>query len=69
MQEGFVSVRDGCNGAREAYIVEIASASTRKFWIDVTDTQTGTTQRYENENPGSSSFFPADAVNFADSCP
>ena len=69
VQEGFVSVRDGCSFSRHAYIVEVASASTRKFYIDVTDTWTGLSHRYQNPTGGSSTFFPADATSFQGSCP
>ncbi len=69
VQEGFVSIRNGCSSPRNAYIVEVACASTRKFYIDVTDTWTSTTHRYENPTGGSSVCFPADAVSFQGSCP
>ncbi|HSN56795.1 MAG TPA: hypothetical protein VLT32_19150 [Candidatus Sulfomarinibacteraceae bacterium] len=69
VQEGFISVRDGCSGPRNAYIVEVACASTRKFYIDVTDTWTSTTHRYQNPTGGSSVCFPADATSFQGSCP
>jgi hypothetical protein len=69
VQEGFVSVRNGCSGPRHAYIVEVACASTRKFYVDVTDTWTSTTHRYQNPTGGSSVCFPADATSFQGSCP
>ena len=69
VQEGFVSVRNICNGGAQAYVVEVASASTRLFWIDVEDTRNGITKRYENTTGGCSAFFPADRTSFADSCP
>lgn len=69
VQEGFVSIRDECSTPRNAYIVEVACASTRKFYIDVTDTWTGTTHRYQNPTGGSSVCFPADATSFQGSCP
>jgi subtilisin-like proprotein convertase family protein len=69
VQEGFVSVRDECSHSRHAFIVEVASASTRKFYIDVTDTWTSTTHRYQNPTGGTSVCFPADAVSFQGSCP
>jgi subtilisin-like proprotein convertase family protein len=69
VEEGFVSIRDECSGTRNAYIVEIACASTRRFYVDITDTWTMTTHRYENPTGGSSVCFPADATSFAGSCP
>ena len=57
VQEGFVSVRNICNGGAQAYVVEVASASTRRFWIDVEDTQpassTATRTRLEDSHRSS----------------
>jgi len=69
VEEGFVSIRNECGGSRNAYVVEVACSSTRKFWVDVTDTWTGTTKRYQNPTGGSSTCFTADAVSFRTSCP
>jgi subtilisin family serine protease len=69
VEEGFVSIRNECGGSRNAYVVEVACASTRKFLVDVTDTWTGTTKRYENPTGGSSTCFTVDAVSFRNSCP
>jgi hypothetical protein len=69
VQEGFISIRDECGRSRDSWIVEVASASTRKFWLDVTDTWNSITHRYENPVGGSVTFFGADAVSFRNSCP
>lgn len=38
-------------------------------YVDVYDTQTGISNRYENPTGGSSTYFPADAMSFRNSCP
>jgi len=69
LQEGFVSIRDECGVSRDTFVVEVACASTRRFWVDVTDTWMGITRRYENPVGGRSTCFGADAVSFRNSCP
>jgi hypothetical protein len=67
-QEGFISITNNCDSSAETYKVEVASASTRKFTVNVLDTRTGLSASYSNANPGRSAFFPVDRTSFAGSC-